>query len=128
MKTVYETQFEKLIISSICTHDCTDDEKAKLLWDFYNHGSTYYEDLCEFLFLLSNGEKECFLFITPAGKPYLSFFPMSANDFFVLLSSELPRFESDLYDQLNFFFEHFPSKENCHNLDTNEVDFGSTLC
>lgn len=128
MKTVYELKFEKLLISSISACDCTVEEKAKLFWEFYNNGTAYYEELCEALFLMSTGQTECILYITAAGKPYLSFSPKGINDKVVLYNKELPKFHDDLYDQLNYFFERFPSGKNIHNLDKTQVDFGSTLC
>lgn len=104
MKTAYEVKFEQFIIASICLRDCSVGEKTKLITEFYKHGNLYYEQLCDFLFYLSTGERKGYLFLTPAGKTYLSNFPSDSQDVLLFYGEELPHFDSDLYDQLNFFF------------------------
>ena len=107
MKTVFELHFEKQMILSISEKVCTAQRRADLFYEFYKNGSIYYEELCDALYMLSIGEERGFLFLTPAGKPYVSYREHSPEDKKLFSHEEIPAFRSDLYDQLFFFMQRF---------------------
>ncbi len=107
MKTSYELNYEKMIISSIAERECTSTERADMFLDFYMNSSTYYEELCDALYSLSSGEKRGTLYISQSGKPYISDTKAHESDDALFCDREIPAFNRDLHDQLAFFAECF---------------------
>ena len=107
MKSMYERNYEKLIISSIAERECESCERADLFLDFYTNSSEYYEELCDALFRLSSGEKRGTLFMSLSGKPYISDTKANKSDKVLFCDAEIPEFNSDLHEQLTFFADCF---------------------
>ena len=107
MKTVFELHYEKQMILYISERDCSAERKAELFYEFYRYGTTYYEELCDALYLLSCGEAQGSFYITPAGKTYISYVEKNMEDSKLFTSEEIPTFAEDLYDQLCFFMRRF---------------------
>lgn len=128
MKTAYELKFEKLIISSICEADhVTPHTRSELFHEFYKCGPSYYEELCDALFLLSTGECEGSLFMTPAGRPYISLGGWKKEDRWLFCGTDLPVFKGDLYDQLNYFIHSVSNRKIIHNMDKSAIDKRMTM-
>jgi len=118
LKTQYELYFEKQMIRSICERPCSCEERTELFHEFYNNGRTYYDMLCEALYLYANGEIRGNFYITPAGKPYVSPQPFRWEDEIILADGELPPLIDDLHEQLEYFMQRF-AKEKCRAVSTN---------
>ena len=127
MKSLFEIQYEKMIIASISERTCDTKKQADFFHDFYKHGSTYYEELCEILYFMSSGERMGTLYITPVGRPYISYGKWNKEDMKMFSSFELPCFKEDLYDQLIFFFSRLATVEKPGGHENFMIDFGSTM-
>ena len=112
MKTLTELHYEKQIIHSIAERDCSAQKRAEYFSEFYKYGSAYFEEVCDALFFLSTGEKKGTLYLTPAGKPYISHQQKGRFDKGLFSGEELPPFCGDLCSQLTFFICRL-SRKNC---------------
>lgn len=113
MKTAAELSFEKHIIFAIAKRDCSWSERAELFCEFHKFSSKYYDEFCEALYLLSTGEAQGYLYMTPSGRTYISYMPRSTDDYRLLFGDELPPFQDDLYDQLIYCRQRFVQEDSC---------------
>lgn len=100
MKNQYELKFEKTIIEMILSNNHQDLSKTDLIMDFHRNSSIYYDNLCDALYELSNGQSIHPLWISASGNPYLSSISRNKEDLKVLTFDQIPEFIDDLYDQL----------------------------
>ncbi len=100
MKTMFELQYDRSVITRICTADFTSEECIELLVDFHANSETYYDNLCEALLAVSTGQNMSPIWISKNGNCYLSMRTKSAEDRVLLYPDEVPIFDLDLVEQL----------------------------
>jgi len=127
VKSMFELRFEKEVIYSISERECCVQCRAELFQEFYKNGSIYYEDLCDALYSLAIGEQSGSLYITPAGKPYISYVQKGIEDTELFPVQDLPGFTGDLHPQLCFFMRHFSDSKKCCRYRNVTVDIGNTM-
>lgn len=103
-KSNIEKQYEKLIARHISSLDVCPDRRASLFLDFHRNSRTYYEELCDLLYVLSTGELFAPLWLNHSGLVYASTHPSGDHDIFLADFRELPAFCGDLVDHLDYVF------------------------
>ena len=102
MKSSYELKYEELIFSLILAYEKTKDRQIQLLLDFHQNGEEYYEALCDAAYELSVGRRTKALCISLSGKPFFSENDSTGEGFVLCYPAEIPVFEEDLMEQLEF--------------------------
>lgn len=100
MKTILEKQFDRAVITSICTKEISIRDRIDLLTEFLNHNETYYDNLCDALLALSTRQNILPVWMTPGGNSYLSLEPRNPDDRVLVYPEEVPLFDIDLVEQL----------------------------
>lgn len=102
-----EDIYERLVIQRIEEQNIPLEDKCELLLDFHNNSKEYYEQLCEYSYLLSRGNCELSLWMSLNGKPHLSLSPVDNGDVILfkphsfLLSSD-----EDIFNCVNIMLQN----------------------
>ena len=100
MKTLLEQQYERSVITKICSANITLQERVELLVDFHDNSETYYDNLCDALLAVSTNQNMAPIWITKAGNCYLSLRTKNPDDRVLLYPDEVPLFDIDLVNQI----------------------------
>lgn len=102
-----ENIYERLVIQRIEEQDIPLEDKCELLFDFHNNGKEYYEQLCEYSYIMSKGNCELSLWISLNGKPYISLSATDTNDVIVLEPCEVKiSHDEDLIKCINVILQN----------------------
>lgn len=107
MKNQYELKFEKMITTMILSDKNHSHNQVDLFMDFHQNSCNYYDELCHALFLLSSGQSDHILWLTPSGMPYLAPARKREEDHQFLTRDQIPEFKDDLVDQLETALNSF---------------------
>ena len=100
METKHELQYEEVVLRMIMSDLKLSQVQINMLIDYQHNWRTYYDSLCDALYVLANRGSSKSLWITPFGQPYLAFSQRNADDRKVLCAEDIPVFEDDLKEQL----------------------------
>lgn len=102
-----EDIYERLVIQRIEEQEIPLEDKCELLLDFHNNSKEYYEQLCEYSYLLSKGTCELCLWLSLNGKPHLSLSATNKNDVVLLKPNSYPIFlDDDIIDCVNIILQN----------------------
>ena len=106
MSASMEAIYSKIVIHRILKSDLSTNEKYNILVDYHCNSNFYYDLLCDYSYLLANGESDLSLWISLNGKPHLSRSSVNIGDTHVLEPQLAPRFDGDLINCLNMIFNN----------------------
>ena len=108
-----ENIYERLVIQRIEEQDIPLEDKCELLLDFHCNSKEYYEQLCEYSYLLSKGNCELSLWISLNGKPHISLSAANVMDVNVLEPYEVKISpDDDLINCISVILQNL-SKNSC---------------
>lgn len=109
-KSNIEKQYDKLIIHHISNIDVCPAHRAAFFLDFHQNSRTYYDELCDLLYVLSVGELFAPLWMSHSGQVYACTHPKEKHDVFLADCRELPAFTGDLVEHLDYVFSRIYSQ------------------
>lgn len=99
-----EKQYQKFMIRHIANIQVCPEYRASLFLDFYENADTYYDNLCDTLYLASVGEVSTPLWLRHNGEVYAASRCKSVRDIFLMDARDLPAFNGDLLEHFDYVF------------------------